>query len=194
MNLWAVAFAAVALAAPLALHAAKPGDTGKVLDGYADVEAVEQRLAATPMHVVEGVWRFPADGGTMAVVRDTAQAGDVYLMVALRAADRSVRPGTVMGWLTATARRGVYDARVYTRSDDTRRVLFKPKKYLATLDDGDTRLVMKEYGHKLEFRWWNLFPYMYRRVLRRTGSVPDDLGGCVRLFPEPLPPTQPRYL
>ncbi|MDE6326013.1 MAG: hypothetical protein K2M02_07560, partial [Duncaniella sp.] len=102
-------------------------------------------------------------------------------------------PGTVMGILAATAKKDVYDCRLYTSSTDDGRLLTSPKKFLLQLAD-DNRIVLKPYGKKLKIRWWKLFPYMFRRVFTQDGTTPADLDGCVRVFPEPLPPIEPRYL
>lgn len=176
------------------VSARKPVEVAQVLPGYQSIDSVEQRLASQPLGFPEGIWRFPSDGGTMVVTRDPGQNGDIYLLVALRPVDTGVRPGTVMGWLTGTGKRGVYDARIYSHYDERGYLLSRPKKFVATLVDGDTRLVLKSYGKGIEFNWWNLFPYMYRRVIKRSGNEPDDLKGCYRLFPEPIPPIEPRYL
>lgn len=169
----------------------------EVLPGYTP-EVVEKRLAASPLHTIEGLWRFPGEGSIFAIERpDTrrplGEQQDIYLMVAVAPVDRAVRPGTVMGILAATAKKDVYDCRLYTSSTDDGRLLTSPKKFLLQLADNN-RIVFKPYGKKLKVRWWRMFPYMFRRIFTQEGSVPDDLDGCVRVFPEPLPPIEPRYL
>ncbi len=169
----------------------------EVLPGYTP-EVVEERLAASPLHAVEGLWRFPGEGSILAIERPATrrplgERQDIYLMVAVAPVDRAVRPGTVMGVLAATAKKDVYDCRLYTSSTDDGRLLTSPKKFLLQLAD-DNRIVFKPYGKKLKIRWWKLFPYMFRRVFTQEGTIPDDLDGCVRVFPEPLPPIEPRYL
>lgn len=91
--------------------------TSLTLSGYEDTDSVRARMAASPLHIVEGLWRFPADGGLMAVERcdlgGAREGASQYRLVVVDAANRILSPGTVMGYLWATAKRGVYEARLY---------------------------------------------------------------------------------
>lgn len=176
-------------------------DRSERLDGYDTPDIVTSRMASAPLHTVEGLWRFASEGSLMAIERtdnrplDPDDPGaDTYRIVIVRAADISLRPGTIIGYLTPTARRGVYDARIYTsRSDDGTR-LHTPKKFTLTLVDDDTRLAIKTYGNSLRFNWWRLLPYMYRRLITTREKSPGDIHGCLRVYPTPTKPIEPRYL
>lgn len=176
-------------------------DRSERLDGYDTPGIVTSRMASAPLHTVEGLWRFATEGSLMAIERtdsrplDPDEAGvDTYRMVIVRAADISLRPGTIIGYLTPTARRGVYDARIYTsRSDDGTR-LHSPKKFTLTLGDDNSRLAIATYGNSLRFNWWRLLPYMYRRVVTPREKSPGDINGCLRVYPAPATPIEPRYL
>lgn len=137
----------------------------------------------------------------MAIERDDSrelspdEAGTmVYRMVIVNAADLSLRPGTVMGYLSPTAKRGVYDARIYTGRTDTATTLHSPKTCTLTLSDSDSRLVIARYGSSLRFNWWRLLPYMYSRLISRREKSPGNIDGCLRVFPAPAIPAEPRYL
>ena len=106
------------------------------LEGYENPDVVIDRLSAIPLHSIEGVWRFAAEGTLMAIERTEdrglhpEEAGTMtYRMIVVRAADLSLRPGTVMGYLAPTAKRGVYDARIYTGRTDAGTQLHSPKKF-----------------------------------------------------------------
>lgn len=130
----------------------------------------------------------------MAIERMTENPATVYRMVVIRAADRRLRPGTVMGYLTATAKRDTYDARIYTSRSLGGTALYAPKTYTLTLTDSDTRISLRRYGTKMVFNWWRLLPYMYRYVFSRRDREPGDIEGCVRVYPDPDIPLTPRYL
>lgn len=171
------------------------------LNGYDTASEVTERLSAMPMHAVEGLWRFAAEGTLMAVERtddreiSADDAGTVtYRMVIVRAADLSLRPGTVMGYLSPTARRGVYDARIYTGRTDAGTMLHSPKTFTVTLGDSDGRLAISRYGTSYRFNWWRLLPYMYSRLISKREKGPGDINGCLRVFPAPEIPAEPRYL
>lgn len=171
----------------------------EVVSGY-ELSEVRLRLANLPLHLVEGIWEFASEGTLMAIERTDSSprtpgtAATLYRMVVVRGADMALRPGTVMGYLTTTSKRGVYDARIFTSRNDAGTVLSSPKRYTISLTDDDSRLTIREYGKKLIFNWWRLLPYMYRFVLSRHENRPPDMEGCVRLFPEPAIPLEPRYL
>lgn len=163
----------------------------EVLDGYRE-DSIRARLATEPLHAVEGLWEVAGEGSLMAVTR-TSTPG-LYVMAAVRAADPAVRPGTVMGYLTAGAKRGSYDTRIYSSADDSGRVLVKPGKYEATLADDGATLAIRPYGRKLRINWWRLLlPYMYRHLVTQVERN-ADLQGFRRVYPEPMPPLNPRYL
>lgn len=171
------------------------------LEGYENPDVVIDRLSAIPLHSIEGVWRFAAEGTLMAIERTEdrglhpEEAGTMtYRMIVVRAADLSLRPGTVMGYLAPTAKRGVYDARIYTGRTDAGTQLHSPKKFTLTLGDTDSRLAISSYGNSLRFNWWRLLPYMYRYVFSRKEKSPGDIEGCLRIYPAPAIPAEPRYL
>ena len=171
------------------------------LPGYDTVSEVTERMAEMPLHSIEGLWRFAAEGTLMAIERTddrgipTDEAGSVtYRMVVVSAADLSLRPGTVMGYLSPTAKRGVYDARLYTGRTDAGTALHSPRTYTVTLTDSDSRLSLNRYGTSYRFNWWRLLPYMYSRLISRTDKKASGIEGCLRVYPSPAIPMEPRYL
>lgn len=173
----------------------------ETIEGYTKPDCVTDRLGQLPLHAIEGLWRFASEGSLMAIERrQTKTAGEysaettVYCMVIVRAADMALRPGTVMGYLTPTAKRGVYDARIYTSRLDNGTTLHSPKKFTVTLTDDDSRISISDYGSSLRFNWWRLLPYMYRYLFTRKEKSPGAIQGCLRVFPAPAIPAEPRYL
>ena len=173
----------------------------ETLQGYDTAAEVTDRLSTIPMHAVEGVWRFAAEGTLMAVERvdDSELSGDdagtvTYRMVIVRAADLSLRPGMVMGYLSPTAKRGVYDARIYTGRTDDGTKLYSPRTFTLTLSDNDSRMAINRYGTTFSFNWWRLLPYMYSRLISRREKKAGDINGCIRVYPMPAIPVEPRYL
>ncbi|WP_304370739.1 hypothetical protein, partial [uncultured Muribaculum sp.] len=61
------------LAASLSLAAADHIDTlpqvSQTLSGYADIDSIKRRLTSLPLHIIEGIWQFPADGATVVIER-----------------------------------------------------------------------------------------------------------------------------
>ena len=167
------------------------------LDGYESPDSVRARLASMPLHDIEGLWEMTGEGSLMAIERDPATDGAsaVYRMIVVRSASVSVREGTVMGYLTPTSQRGQYDARIYSSLSDDHTRLIRPTRNVITLGDEGSRITFRSYGRKLRFNWWRLLlPYMYRTLITPIERSRGDLDGCVRVYPTPSNPLNPRYL
>ncbi len=170
--------------------------TSTQLPAYRE-DSVKARLAALPLHEIEGLWEFAGEGSVMAVERDerTSGAATVYRMVAVRSTDLSIRPGTVMGYLTPSSKRGVYDARIYSTHTDDGTSLHRPETCTVTLGDDGSRITVRPYGKGFRVNWWRLLlPYMYRYLITRNDRSPGDIEGCIRIYPAPARPQNPRYL
>lgn len=190
------------LAASLSLAAADHIDTlpqvSQTLSGYADIDSIKRRLTSLPLHIIEGIWQFPADGATVVIERfnpdNTRDDGAArYRIVILRSPQRSMIPGTVMGYLSPSAKRGVYTAKIYTAGDGGS-TLIRPKRFTLTLND-DGHLSFRRHRSSVYVNVWRLLPYVSRLGVRVRNDNPQDLDGCLRLFPAPVSgPVEPRYL
>ena len=167
------------------------------LDGYVSPETVCRRMASSPLHDIEGLWEMAGEGSLMAIERDPATDGAsaLYRMVVVRSASVSLREGTVIGYLTPTSQCGHYDARIYTDLSDDHTHLIRPTGNVIILGDDGSRITFRPYGRKLRFNWWRLLlPYMYRTFVTPVERPRGDLDGCVRVYPTPANPLNPRYL
>lgn len=167
------------------------------LPGYESVGQIKARMSATPLHDIEGLWEMAGEGTLMAIERDpsTDGASAIYRMIVVRSATLSLREGTIMGYLTPTSQRGSYDARIYTDQSDDRTRLTKPSHNIITIGDDGSRITFKPYGRTLRFNWWRLLlPYMYRSLFTPIERQRGDLDGCIRIYPSPANPLNPRYL
>lgn len=171
----------------------------ETIGGYESPDVVSRRMSQMPLHDIEGLWEFAGEGSLMAIERMSADtdegAATLYRMVAVKSMDISLREGTVMGYLTPTSKRGQYDARIYSSRSDDRTKLTHPSDNIIMLDDDGSRITFKPYGRKLRFNWWRLLlPYMYRRLVTPIERSKGDTDGCVRVYPAPSVPLNPRYL
>lgn len=167
-----------------------------VLGGYENRDSVELRLSQSPLHDIEGIWQFTEDGAY--VVIEQAQADKMpargivmYQMVVLESPRLSVRPGTVMGYATLTAKADCYDAYVYTDFDGGA-ILSKAERFTLTLKD--SRLQFKRHKSGVKINLWRFVPYMFRYSVKTYDERPKDLDGCIKIYPLPATPVYPRYL
>ena len=156
-------------------------------------EELMQRMNDTGLHHIEGVWRFTADGTEIAIMRPNGEGDgvDYYEIILLHASNRALRPGTVIGVANPAAKKGYYEARLYTRS--TGSLLFAPKKFNLESEDHDTRIIFEAKKSAFSVNLWRLLPYMWRYSVHKNQDS-KSVAGCVRIYPAPLPPLEPIYL
>lgn len=164
------------------------------LSGYSR-ESAERYLTHGPLHRVEGIWRFTASGATVAVERFTPPGYDgsptCYRLVVVSASDRSVVPGTVMGYAVPTSRQRVYDAVLYTSVEGVS--LTATRRFTVKMDDDDNRLSFTPVKRGVSVNIRRYLPYMFRIGITRYDTRDASLDGCVREFPAPSG-MEPRYL
>lgn len=168
------------------------------LGGYESADSVARRMRRLPLCPAEGVWQMAnADGAIFAIERaepSTDVAPARMRMVMIRSPWRTIRPGTVIGHLTATPRPGVYEARIYSGLAQ-RTGLRLPRGFTLELNSDASLITFKPFKSPLKFNLFRLLPYMYRRVVSLQQSRPDGLDGAVRLYPRPSRhPLSPTYL
>ncbi len=183
------------LTLPVRLSASSPGrwiDTlpteSVVLDGYMS-DGIEERMDIEASSPIEDVWKLVATGGLIAVERVEPRGADVgsadcYRMVVLRAPDRAVRPGTVMGYLQPTAAGGTYEAKIYTDTDGDG-TLRGAKSFRVVVSEDAMQFYRVRSG--LSVNIFRLLPYMFRRAVDYRPDDHNGLDGCVRYRDYSLP-------
>lgn len=168
-----------------------------VVPGYGAADSVELRMSRLPLCPAEGIWQM-TDGGALFAIERAEPSPDLaplrLRMVMIRSPWRSIRPGTVIGHLVPTARRGVYEARLY--SDVARRTgLNIPRGFTLELTEDDALMTIRPFRSPVRLNLFRLLPYMYRRVISLQDSRPDNLNGAVKVFPrQAAHPLSPVYL
>lgn len=162
-------------------------------------DSVERRLDASALHPVEGIWQMTADGAVIAIEQaepfttgQTLTSG--YRIVILQSPCRRVRPGTLMGYATPSAKAGHYDAAIYTSIDDNG-WLNLTKRFTLELHDSESRLAFIPHrtGMRIDLR--RLIPYLFRVSISTANDRPRDMDGAIRLYPiSDAAPVNPRYL
>ncbi|MBR5551830.1 MAG: hypothetical protein IKV83_07940 [Muribaculaceae bacterium] len=167
------------------------------LEGY-HIDSVKTRMLQVPLHNIEGVWQFLDNATTIAIERVNDNASSQYLhqyiyrIVILKPQQLSIEPGTIMGYISATAKKDNYEAYIYTDST-LEGILSIPKKFTLTLSDN--HLAFNEYKTSVSINLWRWIPYIYRVGVSVTNTRPKGLDGCVRIYPQSTSaPLTPRYL
>lgn len=165
--------------------------------GFAHSTMIET-LRQLPLHHIEGIWKFPATGSEVAIVRSNPDINNptasvnLYHIILFTSDSRAIRPGTIMGFITPSSTQGEYDARIYTSSVGS--TLIMPKTFALTLAENDTSLRFKQKKSTFSINLWRLLPYLWRYTIHPNTSTDTQTDGCIRIFPEPPVPREPIYL
>ncbi|MBD5173309.1 MAG: hypothetical protein HDT08_01545 [Bacteroidales bacterium] len=190
LNFWCLSLAAESTVS-------LPAESPAPQSGFADTKAVRTRIADSGPHRIEGIWQFPGSGATVAIERITDRSklpGAVtYNMVVVRSENRTIKPGTLMGVLAPTAKSNTYDAAIYTSAGRKAR-LTAPKHFTLTLGEENSRLIFKRVKSKYSLNLWRILPYMFRYAVRQNNNTGEAPVGCIKIFPLPDAPSEPRYL
>lgn len=173
--------------------------TSSLADGFNGIRQARLTIDNAPLHHIEGLWQPTADGGVVAILRWTgsdcprlSDQRDIYRLIVVSSPRKSVRPGTVMGYAVPTARKGYYDARIFTRQSGNR--LTTPQRFTLHLAD-DSRLSMTPVKGNWRVTFRPRIPYLFRvSISRQENERPGELDGFTRIYPAGSLPAEPRYL
>lgn len=132
---------------------------------------------------LEGVWMLTDDQTSIIIVRDNPMT---YSVLAGRAHDLSIKPGTIIGTLTLSGKEGLYDMKIARtfKKDGT------PSRYahMAVKVDGTGDIIhFISYRHGIRVDLRRLIPYMFRVSVSSTDTRPEGLNGAHRIWPPPEP-------
>ena len=161
---------------------------------YDSVEQVRNRLEHKILDGIEGIWQFTGDGAIVAIEKDPASDRwtTTYRMVVIDAPQPTLLPGTVMGTVRPTVKPDVFEASILTQFSHSTMRLSRAKSFIITLKNA--RITIKPLKSKISVNPLRLIPYAYRLGLSYRNTRPDDLDGCVRLFPAAPTNENPVYL
>jgi hypothetical protein len=133
------------------LMAARSGVPGRsvVLDGI-DMDSMRVRLDETDMQPLEGIWYYPNEETTLGIERYKGRHNIGYRIILLDSPDINVMPGTVIGYIAATAVDNKYQLWLYSQRDKV--TLVKPLECVATLNGKATTLTFEPPRWKVKVR------------------------------------------
>ena len=155
-----------------------------VIDGL-EVDSMRVRLDETDMQPLEGIWYYPNEEMTLGIERYHGKHNIGYRIILLESPDINVMPGTVIGYIAATAVDSKYQLWLYSQRD--RVTLIKPLECVATLDDAATTLTFDPPHWKVKVRLnvARFLPTLFNAV----SIVPEKTGerlpvGFRKIYPE----------
>jgi len=120
-----------------------------ILDGL-DADSMRVRLDETDMQPLEGIWYYPNEEMTLGIERYRGEHNIGYRIILLDSPDINVVPGTVIGYIAASAVDNKYQLWLYSQRD--RLTLIKPLECVATLNKTATTLTFDPPHWKVKVR------------------------------------------
>ena len=170
---------------PLTVLAAK-GVPAKsvILDGL-DLDSMRVRLDETDMQPLEGIWYYPNEEMTLGIERYRGEHNIGYRIILLESPDINVIPGTVIGYIAASAVDNKYQLWLYSQRD--RITLIKPLECVATLNKTATTLTFDPPHWKVKVRV-NIARFL-PTLFQGVSIIPEMTGeklpiGFRKIYPE----------
>ncbi len=134
-----------------------------VLPGI-DEDSMRTRLSETDLQPLEGIWHYPTEQMTLAIEKCPADRQMAYRLIMLESRDTYLLPGTVIGYVEASAVGGKYRLWLYTQRDRT--TLLHPMECVATLSTDATTLTFDppKWRVKVRVNLARFLPRLFRSV------------------------------
>ena len=155
-----------------------------IIDGL-DVDSMRVRLDETDMQPLEGIWYYPNEEMTLGIERYRGEHNIGYRIILLDSPDINVIPGTVIGYIAASAVDSKSQLWLYSQRD--RVTLIKPLECVATLNREATTLTFDPPHWKVKVRV-NIARFL-PSLFSGVSIVPEVTGerlpvGFRKIYPE----------
>ena len=150
-----------------------------------DTDSMRVRLDETDMQPLEGIWYYPNEEMTLGIERYKGPHNVGYRIILLDSPDINVMPGTVIGYIAASAVDSKYQLWHYSQRD--RVTLIKPLECVATLNKTATTLTFDPPHWKVKVRV-NIARFL-PSLFQGVSIVPEKVGerlpvGFRKIYPE----------
>ena len=155
-----------------------------ILNGL-DIDSMRVRLDETDMQPLEGIWYYPNEEMTLGIERYRGKNNIGYRIILLDSPDINVMPGTVIGYIAASAVDSKYRLWLYSQRDKV--TLKKPLECVATLNKETTTFTFDPPKWKVKVRL-NIARFL-PTLFRGVSIVPEKTGetlpvGFRKIYPE----------
>ena len=150
-----------------------------------DVDSMRVRLDETDMQPLEGIWYYPNEEMTLGIERYRGAHNIGYRIILLDSPDINVMPGTVIGYIAASAVDNKYQLWLYSQRN--RVTLIKPLECVATLNAAATTLTFDPPHWKVKVRV-NIARFL-PSLFQGVSIIPEQVGeklpiGFRKIYPE----------
>lgn len=175
----------IAMLATLLVAVAAVPERSEFFPGL-DEDSMRVRLTNTDLQPMEGIWYYPNEEMTLGIERiETNSHDERYRIILLGSTDAHLLPGTVIGYLQASAVSRKWQLWLYTERD--RLTLYQPMSTVATLNANATELTFDRPHWKVKVRvnFARFLPSIFRGVSITPEKIEEELPiGFKKVFPE----------
>lgn len=150
-----------------------------------DIDSMRVRLDETDVQPLEGIWYYPNEEMTLGIERYRGEHNIGYRIILLDSPDINVTPGTVIGYIAASAVDNKYQLWLYSQRDKV--TLIKPLECVATLNAKSTTLTFDPPHWKVKVRVniARFLPTLFNGVSIVPEKVSESLPvGFRKIYPE----------
>ena len=155
-----------------------------ILDGL-DVDSMRIRLDEIDVQPLEGIWYYPNEEMTLGIERYKGGHNIGYRIILLDSPDINLMPGTVIGYIAASAVDNKFQLWLYSQRD--RLTLLKPLECVATLNAKATTLTFDPPHWKVKVRvnFARFLPTIFSGMSIVPEKVEEQLPiGFRKIYPE----------
>ena len=150
-----------------------------------DVDSMRTRLDESDLQPLEGIWYYPNEEMTLGIERYRGNHNIGFRIILLDSPDINVMPGTVIGYIAASAVDNKYQLWLYSQRDKV--TLKKPLECVATLNKEATTLTFDPPKWKVKVRL-NIARFL-PTLFRGVSIIPERAGeslpvGFRKIYPE----------
>lgn len=149
------------------------------LAAHAQLQRVSLDSIAPSTEPAAGYWRIEPEGAIFVCEPYAGRTGS-YTLRLVSSPVLGVAPGTYFGAMTATAKKGVYQAELILDPSNFKRRAHT-RNCTIEMNEEANRLIFKPYHNRLKVNLNRLMPYLFRVSLRQENTRPDDIDGAVRI-------------
>ncbi len=157
-----------------------------------DIDAAKALCDSLPLSGPEGIWIYPEDNVAVLILKRqelTLTQLPEYEITVVETNDVSLRPGDMIGTLSASPERNKYEINLFTERRNLK--LLKPQTVMAIISDEGETMVLKKEKSKFNFRFvlnpYSLLPKTWRIIRMNTslGNKTDSKPavGMIKIYP-----------
>lgn len=143
----------------------------------------KQYCDESPLDNVEGIWTFIEDGIDLLIRRkENENRENCYELIVLQSADKSLKFGTVIGYMFKTA--DVEKFRLFLYTESSIQGVVSPKECVAILSKDNYQMTFEGKELKVRINVAGLLPHLWKVIRYKIENPASELKkGFLKIYP-----------